>query len=116
MTDFHIWMAVLGVGLGVTILTLVRRDHLYIRQGLFWVVVALISLLLGIWPALIDQVGQLVGVSYPPTLLLLVAIIVLTLRALLTDIALTRVRRDIRRLNQRIALAEAERPSSERQA
>lgn len=108
MRDFHIPMAVLGVGLSIAILMLVRRDHLYIRQGLYWIVVALASLALGIWPGAIDWIGALVGVAYPPALLLLVAVIILMIRALLTDIALTRIRRDVRRLNQRIALLDAD--------
>jgi hypothetical protein len=44
-------------------------------------------------------------------LLLLVAIVVLVVKALLGDIAMTKVRRDVRRLNQRIALMEAEQPA-----
>jgi hypothetical protein len=39
---------------------------------------------------------------------------VLVLKALYADIALTRVNRDLRRLNQRMALLEAEHPSEER--
>jgi hypothetical protein len=88
------------------ILYLVRRDHIYIRQGIFWILVAVVSIVFGIWPALIDVLGGALGVAYPPTLLLLAAIIVLVLKALLADIALTKVRRDMRRLNQRVALLE----------
>src|SRR5687768_14008311 len=91
------------------ILYLVRRDHLYIRQGVFWIIVAAVSLLFGTWPYFIDLLGTALEVAYPPTLLLLAAVIVLILKALFGDIALTKVRRDLRRLNQRIALIEASR-------
>jgi hypothetical protein len=47
-------------------------------------------------------------------LLLLVAIIALVVKALLGDIALTKVHRDIRRLNQRMAMFDAERPVAPR--
>ena len=47
--------------------------------------------------------------------LLLAAIIVLIMKALLGDIAMTKLRRDVRRLNQRIALMESEKsPRQER--
>jgi hypothetical protein len=59
---------------------------------------------------MIDFIGAVLGIAYPPTLLFLVAIIVLIVKALFGDIALTKVRRDLRRLNQRIALLEAEHP------
>ncbi|PIW38722.1 MAG: DUF2304 domain-containing protein [Hydrogenophilales bacterium CG_4_8_14_3_um_filter_62_83] len=116
MKDFHLLVTVIGIGLGIAILYLVRRDHLYIRQGLFWIIVALASLILGIWPPIVDWVGSLVGVYYPPALLFLIAIVVLMVRSLLTDIALTQVRRDLRRVNQRIALAESEAEVTENNA
>ena len=87
-----------------------RRDHIYIRQGLFWIAIAFLSLCLAIWPTLIDTLGGALGIAYPPTLFFLVAIVVLVVKALLNDIALTKVRRDLRRLNQRIALLEADHP------
>ena len=42
--------------------------------------------------------------------ILIVAIVVIVLKALLTDMALTKVRRDLRRLKQRIALLETDDP------
>lgn len=110
MKNYQLVVALMGMGLAVAILYLVRRDHLYIRQGLFWIAIAAFSLLFGLWPYLIDRLGGLLGIAYPPTLLLLAAIIVLIFKALLSDIALTQVRRDMRRLNQKIALIEAEHP------
>lgn len=106
MTGIHLTVAVVGTGLAGTILYLLRRDHLYLKDGLFWIGVALMSLLFGFWPRLIDAVGTLAGVSYPPTLFLMLAAVVLTLKALLTDIECTRLRRDVRRLNQRMAIFE----------
>jgi hypothetical protein len=108
MKTYQIAVLFMGVGLAVGILYLVRRDHIYIRQGLFWIFIAFFSLVFGIWPYLIDLLGGALGVAYPPTLLLLVAIIVLILKALIGDMALTKVRRDLRRLNQRMALLEAQ--------
>lgn len=107
MKDYYLVVAVLGVGLALTILTLIRRDHIQLRQGLFWIAVAAASLVFGIWPGLIDRLSQAAGIAYSPALLFLVAIVVLILRALFTDIALTQIKRDLRRLNQRIALSES---------
>lgn len=114
MKSYYLTVLVIGVGLAAVILHLVRRDHIYIRQGIFWILVALGSTLLGIYPGLIDVVGRALGVAYSPTLLLLGAIVVLIVKALLGDIALTQLRRDLRRLNQRIALVESEQLPPER--
>jgi hypothetical protein len=107
MRSYHLTVIVMGLVLAIGILYLVRRDHLYIRQGLFWILVASASLLFGLWPYLIDTLGTALGIAYPPALLFLVAIVILIFKALFGDIELTRVRRDLRRLNQRIALLEA---------
>ena len=110
MKDYHLTILVIGIGLAAGILYLVRRDHIYIRQGFFWILIAALSLTLAIWPGMVDVVGTLLGIAYPPALFLLLAIVVLVVKALLGDIELTRVRRDLRRLNQRIALLEPDRP------
>lgn len=115
MKEYHLIVTVLGIGLALAILTLIRRDHIHLRQGLFWTAVAVASLVFGIWPGLIDLLSQAVGIAYSPALLFLAAIVVLILRALLTDIALTQLKRDVRRLNQRIALSES-RDESDRDA
>lgn len=116
MKEYHLAVLVIGVGLAAGILYLVRRDHIYIRQGMFWITVAVVTLAFAFWPTLIDVVGGALGIAYPPTLLFLAAIVVLVLKALYADIALTKVNRDLRRLNQRMALLEAEHPTEDRLA
>lgn len=108
MASLQATTALMGVSLAVLILYLVRRDHLYLMHGLFWVVVAAAAAVLGAWPGLIDRLAALTGVGYPPALLLLLACIVLLLKALHVDIVNTRIERDVRRLNQRLALLEAD--------
>lgn len=108
MTHLQTTTAFLGLGLAIGILYLLRRDHLYLRDGLFWIGVALSALLLGLWPGLIDRFASLAGVAYPPALLLLVALMVLLLRVLLDNMALAQLRRDLRRVNQRLAMLESE--------
>ena len=112
MKDYYFTVLVAGFALAGAILYLVRRDHLYIRQGLFWIAAAVVSLGFAIWPSAIDSLGSHLGIAYPPTLLFLAAILVLVVKALFADISLTQLRRDLRRLNQRIALIEAEHPAS----
>lgn len=108
MATLQITTTLLGLGLAVVILLLVRRDHLYLLHGLFWVAVAGAAALLGAWPGLIDRLASVVGISYPPALLLLLACVVLLVKALHTDMDNTRIERDVRRLNQRLALLEAD--------
>ena len=108
MASLQLTTTLLGVGLAILILYLIRRDHLYLMHGLFWVVVAVAAGVLGAWPGLIDKLAALTGFHYPPALLLLMASIVLLIKALHADMVNTRIERDVRRLNQRLALLEAD--------
>lgn len=108
MASLQFSTSLLGLGLAALILILVRRDHLYLLHGLFWVAVAAAAAVLGAWPGLIDRLAVLVGISYPPALLLLLAAVVLLLKALHADMLNTRIERDVRRLNQRLAILEAD--------
>ena len=108
MVSLQLTTALMGIGLAALILLLVRRDHLYLMHGLFWVMVAALAAVLGAWPGLIDRLASVAGISYPPALLLLLASIVLFIKALHSDMVNTRIERDVRRLNQRLALLEAD--------
>ena len=108
MASLQLTTALMGMGLAALILLLVRRDHLYLMHGLFWVLVAALAAVLGAWPGLIDRLASVAGISYPPALLLLLASVVLFIKALHSDMVNTRIERDVRRLNQRLALLEAD--------
>lgn len=108
MTSLYPTAPLLGLGLAATILWLLRRDHLHLSHGLFWLSVAAVAAVLGVWPGTIDTIARLTGVSYPPSLLLLFAVIVLLIKTLHTDILNTRIERQVKRLNQRLAMYELE--------
>ncbi|WP_432675251.1 DUF2304 domain-containing protein [Delftia sp. 11MD] len=108
MASLQATTAFMGVGLAALILYLIRRDHLYLMHGLFWVVVAVAAVVLGVWPGLIDRAARLLGISYPPAMLLLLASIVLLIKALHADMVNTRIERDVRRLTQRLAMLETD--------
>jgi hypothetical protein len=108
MANLHLTTGLLGIALAALILLLLRRDHLYVMHGLFWVAVAIMAAVLGLSPGLIDRLAAFTGINYPPALLLLAGLIVLFLKALHADIQYTRLERSLRRLNQRLAMLEAE--------
>jgi uncharacterized membrane protein YciS (DUF1049 family) len=50
----------------------------------------------------------LTGIAYPPAALLLISVVVLLLKILHSDILNTRIERQVKRLNQRLAMYELE--------
>ena len=113
MATYQITTAVLGVLFAAVILFLIRGDRLYLRLGLFWFVLALLAVLLGVWPRLLDGIADQLGIRYSPTLLLVCAVGVLFVKALHADMVNTRIERQVRRLNQSLALLNIKRQQSD---
>ena len=101
-------LAALGIGIGLGMLFLVRRDRLHGTYAIWWVFVAAAVVVFGIFPGLVDWIGASLGVSYPPILLVVVAVLMILVKMLTGDLDRTRQMRKLRFLAQRIAILEHE--------
>jgi hypothetical protein len=98
----------LGIAIAGSILWLVRRDHLHGSHALWWLMVAGGALVAGFAPAVVDWLGKLLGVHYPPMLLVVVVLGALLLKLLQVDIDTSRRERRMRRMIQKMAILELE--------
>ena len=104
----QITAAVIGALLAGAILYLVRRDHMHGSYALWWLAIAAAILILGVFPPVIDFLGRITGISYPPVLPIIVGIGMILIRMLRTDIDRSRQERQLRRLAQKLAILEQE--------
>jgi hypothetical protein len=111
--SYQLTSAILGLLIASTILWLIRRDHLHSRHALWWLPVALIVVLLGIFPKIIDLFALQVGVNYPPTLLFILGIGMILIKVLLMDLHQSQLERKLRRLAQKLAILEGEKEEGE---
>jgi hypothetical protein len=100
--------AAISILLAGSILYLVRRDHMHGSYALWWLAIAAAILLLGVFPPVIDWLGSVTGISYPPVLPIIVGIGMILIRMLRTDIDRSRQERQLRRLAQKLAILEQE--------
>ncbi len=100
--------AAIGVIAAAVILYLVRRDHLHARYAMWWIPAAFAIALLGIFPQVVDWVGPMLGIHYPPVLPLILALVLVMVKILLMDIERSRNEVKLYRLVQRVAMLEAE--------
>lgn len=100
--------AAIGILLAGAILYLVRRDHMHGSYALWWLAIAAAILVLGVFPPVIDWLGVVTGISYPPILPIIVGIGMILIRMLRTDIDRSRQERQLRRLAQKLAILEQE--------
>jgi hypothetical protein len=99
---------IIGIATAITIVVLIRKDHLHVRYGLWWMGAAVAFALLGIFPAIFDHIAPRLGIAYPPVLALILGLLVLVLKILVMDIERSRNAIRMQRLVQRLALLEAE--------
>jgi len=99
---------IIGVGIAVLIILLIRKDRLHAHHGLGWIMVALSFALLGLFPGIIDRVAQFIGIGYPPILALTLGISLLVVKILLMDIERSKIEMRNQRLIQRVAMLEAD--------
>jgi hypothetical protein len=104
----QITAGIIGVLLAGAILYLVRRDHLHGSYALWWLAVAVVILLLGVFPPVIDWLGSVTGIYYPPVLPIIVGIGMILIRMLKMDIDRSQQERQLRRLTQKLAILEQE--------
>jgi hypothetical protein len=90
------------------VLELVRRRKLTEEHSLIWIAGALALLVLSVWRNLLDVTARIVGVYYPPTLLLLALIGFVFVVSLYFSVVISRQRQDIERIVEELALLDAE--------
>lgn len=97
---------ILGVGIALAIILLVRRDRLYSRYSVWWLSMAAAIFILGVFPRLADVLAGWLGVSYAPSLIFILAGALLLIKTLTMDLERSRMEIKLRRLTQRLALLE----------
>jgi len=102
----NITALIIGAILAFAILLMVRRDHLHGPYAIWWIAVALLAIILSIFPKIVNQTAQYAGISYPPTLILVLAVSFILLKMLSQDIHRTLQEKKIRRLTQKMAILE----------
>lgn len=99
--------AILGMMIALVILFLIRRDILHVKRSLWWIGIAALIVVMGVFPFQISQFGVLLGVNYPPILILTVGMGFILIKILSMDLERSRQERMLRRLTQKIAMLES---------
>ncbi len=98
----------LGLFTAIFIFWLIRKDHLHIRYAFWWIIVAVLSAVIGLFPGIIDVVSSWLGISYPPILAVIFAISFIFIKMLLVDIEQSKQQVKMIHLTQRLGLLELE--------
>ena len=103
---YNIVTAFVGIATAALILFLVRKDRLSVNYTIWWGMVAAGLIITGFIPSITDLVGGLLGVHYPPILIVIIAICLIFVKLLFMDIHRSKHEQQIKILVQRLALYE----------
>jgi hypothetical protein len=99
---------VVSAGLLLVVVELVRRRKLTEEYSFIWIVCALALLGLSVWRNLLDLAARVLGVHYPPAVLLLVLTFSVVMLSLYFSVIVSRQRQQIERLVEELALLDAD--------
>ncbi|WP_088331564.1 DUF2304 domain-containing protein [Lacimicrobium sp. SS2-24] len=108
MSTPQIISSIIAAIISITIIWMVRRDHLITRDGLKWILISIAILLYGFFPQINDIIGSSLGISYPPIIPVLLGMGLILIKLLIADIERARMQVTINRLVQRMAMLEAD--------
>lgn len=104
MTPMNIFLIVMAVLVILYILISIRRNKLSPANSFIWIIFCIILLVLSIWPASLDWLANLLGVSYPPALFLTIAIVILFIMNFIQSKKIENLQKKIIDLGQEVSI------------
>ena len=92
----------------MSVLELVRRRKLVEEYSLLWILGSIAILALSVWRGMLDIAARELGIFYPPSLLLMLVIVIVFVGLLSFSVVLSRQRKQIERLMEETAILGAE--------
>jgi len=108
------FVLMLGLLFSAIVLSFLIRKKINEKNTLVWLGSAVLILILAVNPNMLDDLAGFVGISYPPTLLFLLSLMVLLMLNLYQSIQISTLHDRIKELSQYIALRDAHESQEER--
>ena len=102
----YVFAIVFAIVFEIFILNLVRRNKLDEKYSILWIILGIIILFVAIFPNSIVTIAGWFNVYYPPTLMLLFALIFLGVYIIHISIVITKQNKMIVKLTQELAIVK----------
>src|ERR1700733_6871480 len=100
------WTSVISVVLIVMVLTALRRAHIRVEYSVTWLIACVALFALSRSKTVLGWIASTLGLGYAPTVLVLVAGLILVVMFFWTCVVISRLRDDNIALAQRVAIQE----------
>jgi len=105
---YQYFSAFIAIVFFALVISLIRKDSILMGAAFRWLVLAVCILVLGLFPQIADVAAKAVGIAYSPILPIILACLLLMLKALLADIERAKTQVKLDRLAQKLAMIESE--------
>lgn len=105
MNYFFIAIAIIFI---IYIFTVIKKKEFSVEESIFWVFGVIVTLVLAIFPKLIDKIATLLHIAYPPSMLFLLAIVFLLFINFRNTKKMEKQKEKIVELAQRLSILEYE--------
>ena len=92
----------------IFIINLVRKNKLEEKYSILWLIASIVILIVAIFPSIITIVAEKFNVFYPPTLMLLFAIIILGAYIVHITVVITKQNKMIVKLTEELGILKQE--------
>jgi len=106
--QLSIILVIVSILVLIYIIRKIRVSKLNIIDSIFWIIVAVILLLMSIFPGIASFFASLLGIQTPLNFILILIIAILLLKVFLMSIHISQQNEKIKRLAQKIAYDEFE--------
>ncbi len=109
--ELRIVLIIISALVLIYVLRKIRSAKLNIIDSIFWIVVAILLILLAVFPGISSFFAALLGIQTPLNFILILMIAILLLKVFLMSIQISHQNERIKKLAQRIAIDEFENKS-----
>lgn len=110
----NIYFIIVALFLLFYVIHIVRKGKLSIKESFWWVIGALIALILAIFPKSIDVIAKWFGVTYPPTLMFVFCILFLLFMNFRASSKVSEQNEKIMELTQQISILKGQVKNNEK--
>ena len=110
---FRVLLAAVALMTLLYMLFKIRKSRMMVSYAVFWIIFAVMLIVLSLFPGIAEFASKLLGISSPANLVFAFIIFVLLMRLFKASVELSVLDTKVRRLSQKIALDENERNRKE---
>lgn len=100
----YLFALTFGVLTAIWMILLLRSRHLREKYAVIWILIAVLVVVVGIWPSILAWLSRLLGVQTPLNLAFFVAALILLLLSVQASVELSKLESQNRRLAEEVAV------------